>query len=176
MAQNPFQDAFKSWENSFKAMTPKTPAFDFNDAFSTMQNNFETMVAAQREMAEGMQKVAKRQVEIAQNNTEEAMNLFKDIAASRDPKESASKQAEFAKNAFEKAANDTRELMEIATDSNNRAAEIIGKQMSENLSQANEAADKVSRAAKDAANQATQQAQKATNQATSNLKKATGTA
>ena len=133
MAQNPFQDAFKVFTD-FKA-----PTADFNQFFSFGRRNVEALTAANQAVAEGAQAVARRQAEILKNNTEEAIQLFRDVYSSKNPEASASKQAEFAKQAFESALSNLREMFEMVSKSNVEAAEVITKRVSEIMNESNKA-------------------------------------
>jgi len=140
MAQNnnPFAEAFKS----FDAFKNQVPAFDLNDAAEQARKNIESLVEINKLIAEGAQNVVSRQLEIAQANAEAAVKAFKDVAASKDPKEAAAKQADAAKAAVEKSVSDASEIIELASKSNSKAADLIGKQVSAGLKELNKAAKK----------------------------------
>jgi len=129
---NPFSDAFKVFD-AWKNVGKQVPAFDSEEVSNLVRKNIEVAQQAQEAFAEGAQTIIKRQLEIAQANAEGTLELFKVVASSKDPRESAAKQADFAKTAFEKAAVDANELADIAAKSSNKVAEIIGKQVSDNL-------------------------------------------
>ena len=135
MAQNTFQDAFKVFTD-FKA-----PVYDFNQLFSFGRRNVEAFTAANQAVAEGAQAVARRQAEIMKSNTEEAIQLFRDVYSSKNPEASASKQAEFAKQAFETSLSNLREMFEMLSKSNVEAAEVITKRVSEIMNETNKAAN-----------------------------------
>ena len=135
MAQNTFQDAFKVFTD-FKA-----PVYDFNQLFSFGRRNVEAFTAANQAVAEGAQAVARRQAEIMKSNTEEAIQLFRDVYSSKNPEASASKQAEFAKQAFETSLSNLREMFEMVSKSNVEAAEVITKRVSEIMNETNKAAN-----------------------------------
>ena len=137
---NPFGDAFKAFDAFRDYSKQQFPAFDYESFASAVRQNIETIQEANQAIAEGIQAVAKRQAEILQANTDNAFLLFKEIASSSDPKESAQKQAEFAKSSFEKASSDASELIEIASSSNKKAAELISAQVENNLKELNKSA------------------------------------
>ncbi len=124
MSNNPFADVFGNFSN-------QVPSFNFAEAVEAGKKNFEVFQEANQAIVEGAQEFTEKQIEIAKANTESAIKLFKEVASSRDIRDGASKQADFAKKAFEKATKDTNDLIEIASKSNNKAAEIVGKQVSE---------------------------------------------
>lgn len=119
---NPFAEAMKFFSNF------QVPALNYKDAFNAGRKNVEALTAANQAVAEGAQAVIRRQVEIAQSNAEGALNLMKEVYASKSPEASIAKQAEFAKKVFESSLANTRELVEMASKSGAEAAEIISKQ------------------------------------------------
>ncbi len=138
--ENYFAAFFKPLE-AFKEM-PNVPAFDSSQLIEQSKKNFEAAQQAQQILAEATQSFFQRQFEIAQANAEGALQLVKEIASSKDAKDSAAKQATYARNAVEKAANDASELSEIASKASTKATEIVSKQVTENFEQATKAAAK----------------------------------
>jgi len=133
MTKDIFSDAFKSFEAFNKSLGSKTPSVDFNEVVSAARKNFEVLSTANQAIVEGAQAVAQRQLEIAQANAENLLQMFKEVASSKDTKEGAAKQAEFAKQAIEKSLADSREVFELASKSNSKAYELIGKQVTDNI-------------------------------------------
>lgn len=150
MSNNVFEELTKSFGNfgQFNAQA------GLEDAAEAVRNNFEAIVAANTALVEGAQAVAQRQVKALQAGAEEAIEFAKDIASSKDPKEGAAKQAEFAKAAFEKSLAEGREQFEIASQSGNKAAEVIGKQVTQNIRQFSDATQNAAKQAKQAAKKA----------------------
>jgi len=135
--KNIFTDAFDSFKK-------QVPVVDFNEAIEAGKKNLEVFQEANQAIAEGAQAVVQKQVEIAQANTEDAIKLFKDVTSSKDVRDSANKQAAFAKKAFEKATTDANTIVELCSECNSKAADIIGKQISENVKGASGKATKKS--------------------------------
>lgn len=133
MAQNNFAEAFKVFTD-FKA-----PVYDFNQLFSIGRRNLEAFSAANQAIAEGAQAVARRQAEVSRNNTEEAIQLFRDIYSSKNPEASAAKQAEFVKQSFETTLANLREMFEMASKSNVEASEVLSKRISDAMAEFNKA-------------------------------------
>lgn len=137
MSNNPFGDAFKSFYENI-------PAWDASEAVALGRKNIEACSAACQAVAEGVQAVAQRQFEIIQSNVESTLEMWKQVASSKDPKESATKQADFAKNIFEKSIEDSRELAEIASKSNNKVIELVNRQVAECIKECSKAASQAS--------------------------------
>jgi len=145
MSQN---NPFDAFNKAFEAFKPfgKVPSVDFEGMFAAGRRNVEVLADANKVLSEGAQAVAKRQFEIAQANAEKALDLVKEIASSKDPKEAAAKQADSIKGLFEKTVADANELVELASKSNTKAYEIVGKQVSENIKEISKTASKVKKA------------------------------
>lgn len=122
MANNPFADAFKSWSDL------GVPAFDYKDALASSRKNIEAAIAASQVIAEGAQAIARKQAEIARNATQEAIDLWKEVSASKSIESSAAKQAEFAKSSIEQSLNSSRELFDIASKASSEVYELLSKQ------------------------------------------------
>ncbi len=123
---NPFAEMFETFSQ-------QVPSVDFNEIIEAGKKNAEIFQEINQAFTEGAQAIAQKQVEIARANSEEAIKVFKEVTSSKDIRDSAEKQAAFAKNAFEKAATDANALIEIATKSNSKAADVIGKQVSQSM-------------------------------------------
>jgi len=140
MAQNNiFSNAMKPFE-TWKSFSEQFSSVDLSDFVSNSRKSFEAFSSANQAFVEGAQAVAQRQLEIAQNNAENALQLLKEVASSKDPREGAAKQIDFAKKAIEKSLSDSREIFEIASKSNSKAYELIGKQVSECIKECSKAA------------------------------------
>lgn len=122
MANNPFVEAFKSWGDLGPA------AFDYKDAISAGRKNVEAAIAAGQVIAEGAQAIARKQAEIARSATQDAIDLWKEVSASKSIESSAAKQAEYAKNALEQSLNNSRELFDLASKTGADAYELLSKQ------------------------------------------------
>lgn len=124
--KNIFIEAFDSFKKQL-------PLVDLNEAIESGKKNLEVIQEANQAFAEGAQAIVQKQVEIAQSNTEEAIKLFKDVTSSKDVRDSANKQAEFAKRAFEKATSDASLIVEMCSECNSKTADIVGKRFNENV-------------------------------------------
>jgi phasin family protein len=123
----------KAFNDAFKAFSSVQPQADFKEVFNAGRKNVEAFTAANQAFAEGVQAVFRRQAEVAQKQAEDALNLFKEVASSKNPEASIAKQAEFAKSAFETSLANTREAIETASKAGTEASEIIGKRAVANV-------------------------------------------
>src|SRR5882724_4239739 len=93
----------------------KMPGVDLHKVVSAQRKNVEALTAANQLAAEGMQAVARRQAEILRTTLEEAGRSMRDLMEHSAPEDRMVKQTEFAKNAFEAALANMRELAEMVT-------------------------------------------------------------
>ena len=117
----------------------ETPVFDFTKLMSQFQlpgvdftalvdrerKNIEALVKANRIAFEGWQRLVRRQAEMLQ----ETMQKVVADASLLDAK----KRADLAKEGFEKALADMRELAEMATKSQKEAFDVVRKRIEENV-------------------------------------------
>ena len=122
-----------------KGVAGETPVFDFSKLMSQFQlpgvdftalvdrerRNIEALVKANRIAFEGWQRLVRRQAEML----EETMKKVVADAGQEDPK----KRADLAKQGFEKALANMRELAEITTQSQKEAFDVVRKRIEENV-------------------------------------------
>lgn len=111
----------------------KLPGFDLEKLLTAQRKNLEALTAANRLAAEGYQAVAKRQTEIVKEGMQEMVAGMKGMMTGGSPEANAGKQAEFARQAFEKALANARELAELVAKSNSEALDVINKRVAESL-------------------------------------------
>ena len=87
------------------------PGFDVDGLIAAQRKNFEAFTQANQLAVEGVQALAKRQVEIATAAIEEAQAALKDLTAPGGAEEKLAKNTELAKASYEKALAATRELV-----------------------------------------------------------------
>jgi phasin family protein len=118
----------------------ETPVFDFTKLMSQFQlpgvnftalvdrerKNIEALVKANRIAFEGWQRLVRRQAEMLQ----ETMKIVVAEASQVDAKK---KRADLAKEGFEKALANMRELAEITTQSQKEAFDVVRKRIEENV-------------------------------------------
>ena len=122
-----------------KGEADETPVFDFTKLmsqfplpgvnFATLvdreQKNIEALTKANRIAFEGWQRLVRRQAEMLQ----ETMQKVVADASLLDAK----KRADLAKEGFEKALANMRELAEITTQSQKEAFDVVSKRIEENM-------------------------------------------
>jgi phasin family protein len=109
------------------------PGFDVEAIMAPQRKNVEALTQANQLAVEGVQAVARRQVELAKQAVEEASALLRDIAQPGAPEERLAKNAELAKQAFEKGLAHARELAELVSKANTEAFNVITKRVTESF-------------------------------------------
>jgi phasin family protein len=101
---------------------------------AAQRKNIEALTTANKLAVEGMQAIAKRQSEILAQAMAEVSNVTQQLSgAASNPQEATAKQAEVAKQAFEKALANMRELAEMINKANTDAFAVINKRVAESL-------------------------------------------
>jgi phasin family protein len=122
------------------------PGFDVESLVAAQRKNLEALTQANQLAVEGVQALARRQVEIARQAVDEASSLVRDWTQPGAPEERMAKQAEYAKLAFEKGVANARELTELVTKANTEAFNVIQKRVAESFEEMREfAKQKVAR-------------------------------
>lgn len=111
----------------------KLPGFDVEAMIAAQRKNIEALTAANQVAFEGVQTIAKRQIEIARKATEELSHVAKEFTVAGTPEDKLARHAALAKEAFESAIANLRELSGIAQKANSEAVDLISKRVVENL-------------------------------------------
>ena len=115
------------------------------EAFVEMQRrNVEAFTAANRVAYEGAQAIAQRQVEILREAMTEAVKVTQTLTGVGDPKDRLVKQTELAKEGYEAACANFRELAEMNAKSGAEAVDLIANRVSESLAEVKTAFETVS--------------------------------
>ena len=109
------------------------PGVDMDAVVASQRKNVEALTSANRVAFEGVQAVAKRQAEILQETMTEVSGAIDQLSKAGSPQEAAARQADLAKEAFEKALSNMRELAEMVAKSNEEATQAINARISESL-------------------------------------------
>jgi phasin family protein len=123
--KNPFPDVAKMIEQL------KMPGLDVSGFIEAQRKNIEALTQANQAAFEGMQELAKRQMEILQETISEWQAAMSE-AADREGANTA-RRADAAEKAFAKAFGNMRELAEMAAKAQTQAWEVIQKRFEENL-------------------------------------------
>ena len=111
----------------------RLPGIEVDAVVASQRKNVEALVKASRAAFEGTQAVAKRQAEILQETMNQTAKSFDALTKAGSPPEVAAKQAELAKEAFEKALGNMRELAEMVTKAQQGAIDTMSGRISQSL-------------------------------------------
>ncbi len=111
----------------------KLPGIDFDAVVASQRSNVEALANATRVAFEGAQAVAKRQAEILQETMTQTSKSFETLDGAGSPSEVVAKQAELAKEAFEKALGNMRELAEMVAKAQQGAIDTMSARVSQTL-------------------------------------------
>jgi len=107
------------------------PNVDGSAVMKAQQKNLEAVTAANRVALEGMQALARRQVEIVRQASEDFGKAANELSGSKSFEDSLVKQADLAKGAFEQALSNLRELTEMTVKSQSEAADLLNARVAE---------------------------------------------
>jgi len=108
------------------------PGIDFQRLAEDARKNIEALQQANQTVAAGWQALAEKQLEIFQQTMQRWQESMQPPGSEG---ASAEKQAQLAREGFERALENMRELAEIAADSQSKAFEIMRNRFEENLRQ-----------------------------------------
>jgi phasin family protein len=104
----------------------RLPGVDLTALVDRERKNIEALAEANRIAFEGWQSLVRRQAEILQET-------MKKVVADAGQEDAMKKRADLAKEGFEKALSNMRELAEMATKSQKEAFEVVRKRIEENV-------------------------------------------
>lgn len=107
--------------------------FDIEAVMACQRRNIEALTQANQLAVEGMQAMARRQIEIARQTVEDMTVLMRDLAQPASSEDRVAKNAEYAKQMIEKSLNHGREIAGLATKASSEAAEVLRKRANEGL-------------------------------------------
>ena len=111
----------------------KLPKVDMDSIMATQRKNIEALTSANKLAFEGMQAVARRQADVMRQMMEEMSGMISDMMSAGSPEEKVARQADLAKQTFEKILSNMKELAEMLSKSNSEAATVINARISESL-------------------------------------------
>jgi phasin family protein len=142
--KNPFFDFdFSKALNDFRV-----PGVDVDAVVAAQRKNIEALTQANQLAVEGVQAVARRQVEIARQAIDEFSQIVRELSAPTSPEDRIAKQAEFSKQALEKGLSNAREITEMVTKANTEAFNVLNKRVTETFDEVREFAKKRTAAAR----------------------------
>ena len=107
------------------------PGFDIESLVAAQRKNLEALTPANQLAVEGVQAVARRQVELARQAMDEASAAMRDWTQPSGPEEQVAKNVELVKQAFEKSVASARELTELVSKTNSDTFNVIHKRIAE---------------------------------------------
>jgi phasin family protein len=111
----------------------KLPGVEVNEILASQRKNIEAFTKAMHAATEGAGTVARRQAELLRTALEQTTEMVRELTVPGNPKETAAKQVELVKKAFETATANARALAEVVEKSNREAFEVIRRRTSETL-------------------------------------------
>ena len=102
------------------------PGVDFATPVDRERKNIEALAKANRIAFEGWQRLVRRQAEMLQET-------MKKVVADASQQDAKKKRADLAKEGFEKALANMRELAEITTQSQKEAFDVVRRRIEENV-------------------------------------------
>lgn len=114
----------------------RMPGMDAEAVMTAQRKNVEALTAANQRAMEGMQEIARRQVEIMRRAVEDMTASVAEFATAGTPEAKVAKQADLTKASFERTLAGMRELSEMLAKSNAEAADIINKRIAAMLDEA----------------------------------------
>jgi phasin family protein len=104
----------------------RLPGVDFTAFVDRERKNIEALAKANRIAFEGWQRLVRRQAEMLQET-------MKKVVADANQEDAKKKRADLAKEGFEKALANMRELAEITTQSQKEAFDVVRRRIEENV-------------------------------------------
>jgi phasin family protein len=121
----------------------KLPGLPNMDVFvAASRRNMEMLSGANRIALEGAQAVARRHMEIMQQNMMEVTEAMKALSSIEAPQAKAAKQAELLKAAYEHAVANMKELSDLIQHSSGEALALINKRFAEAMDEVKTLAQK----------------------------------
>ena len=121
----------------------KLPSLPDMDALvAANRRNMEAFTAANRVALEGAQAVARRHMEIMQQNVAELTEAMRSLATTEAPQEKAARQAALLKQAYERAVGNMKELSDLIRQSNTEALQLINRRFAEAMDEVKAMAQK----------------------------------
>ena len=115
---------------------------DVEAVMAGQRKNIEALAAASRTAMDSLNAVGKRQAEILQETMSQTAKSLETLGKAGSPTDLAAKQAELAKEGFERALGNMRELAEMVTKGQQATMDAISHRVSASLDEVKQAASK----------------------------------
>jgi phasin family protein len=113
---------------------------DVEEVMAGQRKNIEALAAASRTAMDSLNAVGKRQAEILQETMSQTAKSLATLRTVGSPRDLTAKQAELAKEGFERALAHMRELAEMVTKGQNATMDAISHRVSASLDEVKQAA------------------------------------
>ena len=107
--------------------------FDMDAVMAAQRRNIDALSQANQLAVEGVQAVARRQIEIAKEAIDDVSALLRDFAQPASTEERIAKNTEYAKQLIEKTVSHGREITLLAAKAGTEAADVLRKRAAEGL-------------------------------------------
>ena len=104
---------------------------DMTELTKAQQKNLEAFTAANKVALEGARAVAERHMQIVQQSVAEMQDAMRSMASPGDIQEQATKRADMAKAAYERAVGQMQELAELIQKSSGEALSLLHTRFAE---------------------------------------------
>jgi phasin family protein len=106
---------------------------DVEAVWAAQRRNLDALSQAHQVAVDGVQALARRNVEAARQSLEDFSVLMRDLAKPVSAEERITRHTEFAKRIIEKGVSHSREVTQMVAKTGSEAAEILHKRASEGL-------------------------------------------
>ena len=106
---------------------------DIDAWLAYQRRNIEALTQANQVAVDGVQAVARKQIEMARQSIEDMTALLRDLSQPASAEERIAKNTEYAKQVIEKSLNHGREITMLATKAGADAADVLRRRASESL-------------------------------------------
>jgi phasin family protein len=106
---------------------------DVEAVWAAQRRNIEALSQANQLAVEGVQALARRQIELTRETFEGFSTLLRDLAQPASAEDRIAKNTEYAKQMIEKGVTHGREVAMLATKAGAEAAEVLHKRATESL-------------------------------------------
>ena len=107
--------------------------FDVEAVWAAQRRNLEAFTQANQLAIEGVQAVAKRQIEMTQQTLEAFSTLVRDMTQPASTEDRVAKHTEFTKKMIDKGLTHGREVAALAAKAGSEATEVLQKRTTEGL-------------------------------------------
>lgn len=131
-----------SFDLSKMIAAAKVPGVDAQALLEAHKKNIEALAQANAIAVEGIQALAKRQMEIMTQTMTEASKAYSNLQAATTPGDKTQVLTDVTKQAFEQALENMRALADTVSQSNRTAMEVISKRVTDGLDEIRDLAKK----------------------------------